>query len=176
MVNEISFDIASLDDASSIEMLVNAAYRGDTSRRGWTTEAELLDGQRTDKQAIHDIISLADNIIILCLSNTTTIGTLHLRREENICHLGMFTVYPDLQGQGIGKQFISYAEHYACKEWACHSMTMTVIDIRHELLQWYERRGYFDTEETTAFPYGDERFGIPRRDDLKLTILKKSLS
>ena len=174
-MSDLYFRIAKQNDTSLITSLVNAAYRGESSRQGWTTEADLLGGQRTDKQAIHDLIKQNNNVIILCLNNNEAVGTVHLRCEGSTCHFGMFTVRPDLQGQGIGKNFISYAEQYAQKEWSCGTMSMTVIDLRHELLQWYERRGYLNTGEAAEFPYGDERYGLPKRDDLKLTILEKSL-
>ena len=174
-MNELSYRLANLDDLAHIEKLVNAAYRGETSRLGWTTEADLLDGQRTDKDALHDIISTTDNIIILCHKANQIIGTVHLHCKQETCHFGMFTIHPSSQGLGIGKQFISYAEKYARNKLDCSHMMMTVIDLRKELLQWYERRGYINTGRRAGFPYGDERFGIPRRDDLQLTILKKSL-
>ena len=174
-MNDLSYRLATLDDLTHIENLVNAAYRGETSRLGWTTEADLLDGQRTDKEALHDIISTANNIIILCHKANQIIGTVHLHCKQKTCHFGMFTIQPSSQGLGIGKQFIAYAEQYARKQWACTTMMMTVIDLRKELLQWYERRGYINTGKRAKFPYGDERFGIPLRNDLELTILKKSL-
>ena len=174
-MSDLSYRPATLDDLIQIEKLVNTAYRGETSRQGWTTEADLLDGQRTDKEALHDIINATDNIIILCHKANQLIGTVHLHCEQEICHFGMFTIQPSLQNLGIGKKFIAYAEKYARNTLGCTYMAMTVIDLRTELLQWYERRGYINTGKFAKFPYGNERFGIPRRDDLVLTILKKSL-
>jgi GNAT superfamily N-acetyltransferase len=174
-MSDLSFRIAEPCDVPQITALVNIAYRGDSSRQGWTTEADLLDGQRTDEQAVHAIISAADNCIVLCLQADEIIGTVHLRREQTTCHFGMFTVRPGLQGRGIGKRFIAYAEQFARDKWGCTTMSMTVIDLRQELLEWYRRRGYRQTGERADFPYGDERYGLPRRDDLRLTVLRKSL-
>lgn len=174
-MSDLHFRLAKESDTSLITRLVNAAYRGDDSRQGWTTEADLLGGQRTDIMAVRDIITTPGNVIILCQQGGEAVGTVHLRRKQTTCHFGMFTVSPCLQGQSIGKQFIAYAEQYARNKLDCTHMMMTVIDLRKELLQWYERRGYINTGRRAGFPYGDERFGIPRRDDLQLAILKKSL-
>lgn len=174
-MSTLTFRIANIDDIAPVAALVNRAYRGDSSRQGWTTEADLLDGQRTDAEAIREIISASGNVMLLCRQGSNVVGTVHLRHEDRSCYFGMFTVRPDLQGQGIGKQFIAHAEQYARNKWACTSMRMTVIDLREELLQWYVRRGYHETGKYADFPYGDERFGLPRRDDLRLTILEKSL-
>lgn len=174
-MSDLHFRIATAGDTSLIATLVNNAYRGDNSRLSWTTEADLLSGQRTDPRAIGDILGSDNNVILLCYRQQQAIGTAHLRRDAGTCHFGMFTVQPGLQGQGIGKQFIAHAEHYARDTWGCATMSMTVITLRQELLQWYERRGYINSGEHAEFPYGDERFGLPRRDDLQLVILEKSL-
>ena len=175
-MHDLSFRIATPEDTPQITDLVNNAYRGENSRQGWTTEADLLAGQRTDEQAVLEILSRPDNCIILCLQSDGIIGSVHLRHEQNRCHLGMFTIRPDLQGQGMGRQFIAYVEGFARDVWGCTTMEMTVIGLRHELLAWYARRGYQPTGEYVDFPYGDERYGLPRRDDLQLLILRKSLA
>ena len=87
----------------------------------------------------------------------------------------MFSVRPNLQNAGIGKAMLAEAERIARDEWSLSSMKMTVIDIRDELIAWYERRGYRRTGITKPFPYGDARFGVPKRDDLRFEILEKIL-
>jgi hypothetical protein len=52
---------------------------------------------------------------------------------------------------------------------------MTVIQVRDTLIAWYERRGYSLTGETKPFPYGDDRFGRPLRNDLHFVVLEKTL-
>jgi ribosomal protein S18 acetylase RimI-like enzyme len=87
----------------------------------------------------------------------------------------MFSVTPGLQGGGVGKQVLAEAERIAREEWACPAMRMTVIDIRDELIAFYERRGYARTGVKKPFPYGDARFGLPKRDDLRFEVLEKAL-
>ena len=92
------------------------------------------------------------------------------------CYLGLLTVSPTLQSGGIGRQLLDAAEEWASEHWASQSVHMTVIVQRVELIAWYERSGYVRTGERKPFPYGDERFGLPRRADLAFEVLRKSLS
>ena len=98
------------------------------------------------------------------------------RHDDGKSHFGLFAVRPGLQGGGVGRDLLGYAEHYARETFGANTMEMTVIAQRGELIAWYERRGYQRTGQTRPFPYGDERFGLPRRDDLHFVVLSKSLS
>ncbi len=167
---------ASLPDAARIAVLVNSAYRGASSRLGWTTEADFLNGQRTDTLAIGEILSASNQWILLAERGVELIGSVHLEKvDTEICHFGMFVIKPDLQAQGLGKRFLAEAERFARIELGCSAMQMLVISIRAELIAWYERRGYRQTGEHRPFPYGNERFGIPLRDDLEFTLLTREL-
>ena len=95
--------------------------------------------------------------------------------EDGAGYFGMFSVRPNLQGGGIGKALLAEAERVAREEWQLPVMRMTVIDIRDELIAFYERRGYRRTGIKKPFPYGDERFGMPKRDDLRFEVLEKAL-
>ena len=99
----------------------------------------------------------------------------HAAVEDGAGYFGMFSVQPGLQNTGIGKVMLAEAERIAREDWQLPTMRMTVIDIRAELIAWYERRGYRRTGITKPFPYGDARFGIPKRDDLRFEILEKTL-
>jgi hypothetical protein len=70
---------------------------------------------------------------------------------------------------------LAAAEQHAQRRFGAQSIEMTVIDARRELIAWYERRGYRVTGEIRPFPYGDERFGIPRRDDLRFIVMRREL-
>lgn len=174
-INSITFRVAVLNDAHAIAELVNSAYRGESSRLGWTTEADLLDGQRTDVEEISKLIQKEDSVIFLALKKDTIIGSVHLEKQESAAYLGMFTVNPNLQASGIGKKFISAAEKFVQQHWSSNQLLMTVITVRKELISWYERRGYRRTGKLINFPYGEQRFGIPKVNDLKMEILEKPL-
>jgi ribosomal protein S18 acetylase RimI-like enzyme len=166
---------ASLPDARRIAALVNVAYRGQSSRQGWTTEADLLDGQRTDAQAIEEMLSAANQWILIAERGIELIGSVHLEKvDAETCHFGMFVVKPDLQAQGLGKRFIAEAERFVRTELGCPTIQMLVISIRAELIAWYVRRGYRRTGERRPFPYGNDRFGIPLRADLEFDVLTKT--
>lgn len=171
---------ATPQDATELSRLVNSAYRGDSSRQGWTTEADFLDGQRTDPGWIEEDIA-KPGVTILCLRSDgagpiLACVALQLFTDEagRACYLGMLSVNPTLQAGGIGKQLMESAEAFARAQGATR-MTLGVIQLRHSLMEWYERRGYRRTGATHPFPYGDERFGIPRRDDLHFVLFEKTL-
>ena len=168
-------------DTRAIVALVDSAYRGEISRAGWTTEADLLDGRRTFTEEVEAILSAPQNKIILLEDETQMMASVHIKKlsgdnsEPNKAYLGMFAVSPRFQNQGMGKALLSYVEKLAVEEWQCREMEMTVIRQRKELISWYVKFGYRVTGETRAFPYGDERYGIPKRDDLVLDILVKRM-
>jgi ribosomal protein S18 acetylase RimI-like enzyme len=170
------FASGSDDEVRAIVALVESAYRGPASRAGWTTEADLLDGQRTDADAVREIIGARPGGLLLAEEGTDLVGCCQLeRRPAGAAYFGMFSVRPAGQGQGRGRAIVAEAERMARDEWAANRMTMTVIRQRGDLIAWYQRLGYRLTGETEPFPYGDERFGIPTRPDLEFVVLSKPL-
>jgi GNAT superfamily N-acetyltransferase len=157
-------------DVDDVVSLVESAYRGESSRAGWTTEADLLDGQRTDPD---EVASVLDDLIV-AEDDDGLVGCCTLIPRDGHAYFGMFAVRPGLQGGGVGSQLLAEAERLAAEHGAGH-VEMTVISTRTELIDFYLRRGYVDTGETRPFPYGDDRFGRPRRDDLAFTVLVKQL-
>ena len=174
-MDELTFRPATLTDIPALIALVTSAYRGDTSKQGWTTEADLLDGQRIDAEALRHDIERTDSRILLALENGEVLACAHVAIEDGTGYFGMFAVSPDQQGSGVGKRMMAEAERLVREDWGLPGMRMTVIDIRDELIAFYERRGYARTGRKKPFPYGDERFGIPKRDDLRFEILEKPL-
>jgi ribosomal protein S18 acetylase RimI-like enzyme len=168
------FRIATRSDAQAITDLVNSAYRGDSSRAGWTTEADLLIGLRVTPEDVCELIETDDSVILLCIDDDKIIGSVNLLKTENAAYLGMFAVNPQLQGGGIGKQFMQAAEDLVKQRWQANKMWMTVITTRHELIAYYERRGYQRTGRIKAFP-----IEVPEENrlvkNLQMEELEKSL-
>ncbi|MFD8263744.1 GNAT family N-acetyltransferase [Streptomyces griseoluteus] len=162
-------------DVDDLVALVESAYRGDASRAGWTTEADILDGQRTDPEGVRQVIKTPDSRLLVVEREGRIVACCQLEHRGTHAYFGMFAVSPTLQGAGLGKAVMAEAERLARADWGATEMHMTVISVRDDLIGWYERRGYRRTGETTPFPYGDERFGIPRRPDLSFELLVKSL-
>ena len=175
MTGQPTFRAATADDVDAIVALVHSAYRGESSRAGWTTEADLLDGQRTEPADVLSSITAADSVMLLAERDGVLVGCCHVQRRGSRCYFGMFAVDPTCQGGGLGQRVMAHAEELARSRWACTVMEMTVIRQRTDLIAFYERRGYTDTRHRSPFPYGDERFGLPRRDDLEFTLLEKVL-
>lgn len=171
----LAFRAATPDDVGAIVALVESAYRGEASRAGWTTEADLLDGRRTGPEDVLAQLARPQSRMLLAERDGELLACAHVAVEDGAGYFGMFSVRPGLQGAGIGGQVLAEAERFARDEFGMDVMRMTVIDLREELIAWYERRGYHRTGIKKPFPYGDERFGLPRRDDLRFEVLEKAL-
>lgn len=169
------FAPATAADVEAVTALVNSAYRGDSSRRGWTTEAHLLGGQRTDAAAIADLVASPGRTLLLARRGDELVGCVLLERKGDGAYLGMLTVRPDLQAGGVGRRLLAAGEAHASAAFGAQWVEMTVIEQRRELVAWYERRGYAWTGERRPFPYGDERFGLPQRPDLVFVVLRKDV-
>lgn len=179
-MSDLQFRAATLADVDAIVALVEAAYRGDASRAGWTTEADFLDGRRTGRDDVSACIDRASSVILLAEVDGVLKACAHIAIENSdegpdTGYFGMFSVRPHQQGAGLGSLVLAEAERIVRDEWHLPTMRMTVIDIRDELIAFYERRGYRRTGIHKPFPYGDERFGIPTRDDLRFELLEKDL-
>ncbi|WP_084499490.1 GNAT family N-acetyltransferase [Brevibacterium album] len=173
-------------DIAELVALVQSAYRGDASRAGWTTEADLLGGQRLDAAMAREMLAEEETVVLLFRAaageaeGSPAPGALQAcvqlaHRPGGIAYFGTFAVRPELQGRGIGRAVMVAAEEHAVGRWRAERMRMTVIRQRTELVDYYRRRGYAPTGETEPFPYGQEQFGLPQRDDLEFAVLEKPL-
>ncbi len=175
MIRALPLRLAGLRDIGALNALVHSAYRGDSARIGWTHEADLLEGQRTDEMALADMLSDSAQAILLAEADGALVGCVQVAvRGQGLGYLGMLSVRPDLQARGLAKVLIAGAEDEARRRGA-HIMEMTVIGLRTELIAYYGRRGYRDTGRRAPFPLDDPRFGSPRRRDLEFVVLAKDL-
>jgi ribosomal protein S18 acetylase RimI-like enzyme len=164
---------AAIEDADALSSLVNSAYRGDSSRSGWTTEADLLDGTRTDAAAIRDLIQTPGTTILKYVQDEQLLGCIELRVDHGRLYLGMLTVSPSQQNKGLGKRLMKAAEEEAVRQ-QCATIYMTVISVRKELIDWYIRLGYLPTGDRKPFAFNDPRFGQPKMK-LEFIVLEKKL-
>jgi len=169
----ITIDTAQKQDIPALNKLINSAYRGEAAKKGWTTEADLLDGVRTDEDALKVLLETPGAVMLTARNDGKDItGCVYLEKQPDSFYLGMLTVSPLLQAAGIGKQLLYAAEDYV-RQQGYHSINMSVISVRHELIAWYQRHGYAVTGETKPFP-ANPAFGIPRQP-LEFIIMKKSV-
>ncbi|HVX55960.1 GNAT family N-acetyltransferase [Nocardioides sp.] len=170
----LSFREATLADVAELVALIESAYRGDASRAGWTTEADLLHGQRTDPEGVAAVVTTPGSRMLVAEREGLIVACCQLEERGGVGYFGMFAVRPGHQGGGLGRQVLAEAERRE-RERGAEQMHMTVIVQRTELIGYYERRGYRRTGELHPFPYGDERFGLPQRHDLAFELLVKTL-
>ncbi len=171
----MQYRAATARDVDEVVALVESAYRGEASRRGWTTEADLLDGRRTGPDDVMACIERPRSQVLLAERDGRLVACAHVADEDGFGYFGMFSVVPGLQGAGIGRQVLAEAERIVRDQYRLSVMRMTVIDVREELIAYYERRGYRRTGLKKPFPYGDVRFGLPKRGDLRFEVLEKTL-
>lgn len=161
-----------------IAILVNSCYRGESARLGWTSESDIIDGQRTDPESLLELINTENSCIILLESKETKqlIGCCHVEKSKTSSHmyLGMLSVSPTLQNQGIGKALLLIAEKY-CLRWGCNVIEMSVISIRKELQDWYKRHGFTVVGDPEPFPYDNPKVGKPKVEGLMFDVLVKSV-
>ena len=170
----VTFRDATLADVPELVALVESAYRGESSRTGWTTEADLLHGRRTDPAGVAAVVTGPGSRMLVAERDGSMVACCQLEERGSVGYFGMFAVRPGHQGSGLGRQVLAEAERRE-RERGAEQMHMTVIVQRTELIGYYERRGYRRTGELHPFPYGDERFGRPQRDDLAFELLVKVL-
>jgi predicted N-acetyltransferase YhbS len=163
-------------DVAALHKLVESAYRGDSARRGWTHEADMLGGQRTDEDALIESLSDPTQRILVAEIEGTLVGSVQVQnRDGGRAYLGQLAVNPDQQAGGIGSRLIEAVEAFAVSEFGASVMEMTVIVQRTELTAYYVRRGYRDTGEMRPFPFDNARIGVATRRDLAFTVLEKAL-
>ncbi len=173
-LNAVAFRKAAPTDAERIATLINSAYRGEHSKLGWTTEAELLDGRRTDTEEILRLIAKPDSLVLLCLEKQEIIGSVHIEKAGDQAILGLFVVEPGLQGRGLGKRLLAFAEQTAQQEFGVSRICMAVITLRDELIAFYERRGYVRTGVKKPFPV-NAALWTPKVPGLRFEILEKTV-
>ena len=164
---------ASLTQVTEITNLVNSAYRGETSKKGWTTEAHILEGNRITETELTEILQDTNNTFLVYQENEKIIGTVLLTNKKTELYLGMLTISPELQNAGLGKKLLQAAENVA-QTLNLPKISMTVITIREELIAWYQRNGYSDTGKRESFP-AEFNDVVLHHEALEFMILEKKL-
>lgn len=171
------FRIGTVEDIPVLHRLIEGVYRDEGGpSRGWTSEADLLGGQRIDHEGLREIIEGADQDMVLVDDEADgLIGCVQLiRKAADRYYFGMFSIDGRAQGRGAGKLLLDHIEAHA-RDHGGRVMEIQVIKQREELIGWYERRGYVRTGETRPFPMDDPKYGIPKRDDLEFIVMEKPL-
>lgn len=175
-MTEIVLRDATAADIPALHRLIESAYRGEASRAGWTTEADLLDGQRTDPDDLSDILADPKQGLLTAWRGDDLAGCVLIAdRGEATGYFGMLSICPTLQGGGLGRRLVEAAHAALVSRFGARRVRISVFPQRETLIAWYERLGYHMTGDTLPFPYGDPRFGLPKRDDLHFVVMERDL-
>ena len=175
-MTEIVIRDAVAADIPALHTLIESAYRGETSRAGWTTEADLLDGQRTDPEDLSDILADPKQTLLSAWRGDEPVGCILIAdRGVGTGYFGMLSVSPTLQGGGLGRRLVEAAQAALADRFGARRVRISVFPQRETLIGWYERLGYRLTGDTLPFPYGNPRFGLPLRDDLYFLVMERAL-
>lgn len=174
---EPHFRYATAEDVPKVTSLIERAYRGPEAAEGWASEAHLLTGPRTTEGEIGALITDSESRFVLAelpdiLKGDQLVGCALIQKDGEGAYFGMFAIEPAQQIAGLGKALLAKCERAARDLWAAKSMSMVVINVREELIAWYERRGYARTGHREPFPFGPATGELHR--DFDLIELKKS--
>lgn len=166
-------NIATKKDILRIVELLNMGYRGEKSRKGWTTEADLISGEiRSNEDDVRGVMEEEGSVFLVYTHDGGEVsGCMNLKKQSRRIYLGMFAVEPELQARGIGGELMKAAEEYANYQ-DCSSIYMYVISVRDELISWYKRKGFEDTGERVPF---HENFTGKHVRPLEFAILEKNI-
>lgn len=174
--SDLKISLVERQDVDPLLTLIQSAYRGESSRRGWTTEADILDGQRTDVENLLEILGDSTKALFQGRMNDELVACVLLEKKaQGAAYLGLLTVHPQKQNLGLGKCLLRHCESWAKEQWGVGLIEMTVFSVRKELLDWYERHGYRPTGEVRPFPMNDRRLGIPKVQFLEFFVLAKKI-
>lgn len=163
-------------DIPLLHGLIESAYRGEASRAGWTTEADLLEGQRTDPEDLADILADPAQALLTAWRDDDLVGCVLIAdRGQGTGYFGMLSIRPTLQGGGLGRRLVAAAQAALADRFGAARVRISVLPQREALIAWYERLGYRRTGDTLPFPYGNPRFGLPLRDDLHFVVMERTL-
>ncbi|HEY2752959.1 GNAT family N-acetyltransferase [Phenylobacterium sp.] len=163
-------------DHLDIVALTNRAYRHTGPGAGWAVET-FVEGERLTAELLRkDLVEKPKAQLLAWRSAEGELqGHVWLEpAQDELWYLGLLTVRPDRQDRKLGRTLLAAAEDFA-RQRGARRMQMVVVNVRDTLIAWYERRGYVLTGETRPFPYGDDRFGRPLRDDLCFVVLERAL-
>ncbi|MBC7291302.1 MAG: GNAT family N-acetyltransferase [Actinotalea sp.] len=161
---------ATADDAEEVAALVHAAYRGEESHEGWTTEVGLVAGTRTDADAVRALVAAPDSVVLLAEDDDGLLACCHLTKHDEHAYFGMFAVRPGHQGRGIGRRVLDAATLWA-RAWQVPDLRLSVLNERHELIAWYQRRDFVLIGESE--PFVEDELGRPLREGLALLTMSR---
>jgi ribosomal protein S18 acetylase RimI-like enzyme len=168
------FRVANPADAMRLVELIRSAYRGEVSRQGWASEADLVGGERIDVDQVLKIIDEPNSMMLVLDGEQDIIACCQLTDlRDGLAHFGTFAVHPSAQGVGLGRRLMAEAERHALT-FGANMIEITVLAQQETLISWYERLGFRGTGEKRPFPV-DPRFARPLRDDLYFVVLAKTL-
>lgn len=168
-MSTVTYRIAGPADAPAVRALIESGYRGDSARKGWSNEADLLDGDRTTPEEVAAMIAAPEKRVLLAERDGALVGTVTITDlGQGLAYMGLLCIDPDLQAGGLGRALVAEVEKLAASAFGATRMELIVVDARAELIAWYERRGYVRTGELRPFP-------LPLDVSFQMVVLERPL-
>lgn len=165
-----TYRMATPADASALRALIESGYRGDSARRGWSHEADLLGGDRTTPEEVAAMIAATEKRVLLAEQEGTLVGTVTITDlGQGLAYMGLLCIDPERQAGGLGRALVREVEQLAVRAFGAARMELIVVDARAELIAWYERRGYTRTGELRPFP-------LPMDVPFQMVVLERSIA
>lgn len=162
------------DDVPELVDLVQAAYRGEG---GWTTEAHLVDGHRTDAVEVRAMLDDPQVTLLVAEHDGELVGCSYTRREPaddagvSRAELGLFAVDPAMQGRGLGGRLLE-AQAELLESAGVDVLVIQVLQGRPELQQWYRRHGFAPVGRAVPFAGNPDWLKV---DGLGMDIMERPL-
>ncbi len=168
-----TFREAKIEDIPQIVDLVNISYRS-KEFKGWTSEADIVKGDRINNAQVQELFQ-NDSKVFVMFKDEELIGCVHVHKQNDSCYIGMLTTHPNVQNMGIGKEILKLAEEHSIKNYSINCFEMSVLSVREELINFYERRGYKRTGDNEPYPV-NANVGTPLSSEIQVLHLVKEIN
>lgn len=139
-------------DAAPLKTLIESGYRGDSARRGWTHEADIVENERIAMDDLCAMLGDPSTHFLIAEDAGKAIGCIAVTdKGHGRAYFGLLCVDPARQSNGLGSRLIEAAEERA-RSFGASVMEISVFENRAELIVMYQRKGYCDTGRRDPFP------------------------
>ena len=121
---------AHLKDTDALSRLINRAF---------VAESLWVSGERINPDGVRELVF--KGTFLLGENNGALLACVYIERRGSSAHIGLVSVDPNHQHQGLGSEIMTAAEAH-CREAGYHEMELRFINHRTTLKDFYSQLGY----------------------------------